>query len=356
MPNSRLAIAMLFSSKPKGFFVDCNEHGTFVARTSGANAPFVVEELREVPPGEATALAETLKQLQPKRSQTGFVHATVGMHSDKRLLRRATLDVKRVKETGYLDEVLQTQFRVEPDKYIAAILNSGDGGEYDTAKATLKDVLFCGVPQEEVVAFQEGVLAKGIYPERVEIGSVAGLGALVDYLGYTQSKIPTLVLELGLDSTHSFIISAGGVDSSRPIPIGLSSMIPVVQKELGLKDEESARKLFFSNTFDFTGMGALLIQRLLKELQSSIGFYEVQTGLTIGQVVCTQLPLKLSWIADVIATQLAVKTLRLDMVPWLHARNITLADSPNSLAADPRWLGVFSLMVQYHASVPEKKV
>ena len=244
---------------------------------------------------------------------------------------------------------------VEPDKFIAAVLNANDGAEYDTVKAAQKDVIFCGVPQEEVIAFQDSVLAKGIYPERVEIGSLAGLGALVDYLSYTQSKIPTLVLELGFDATHSFIISANGIDSSRPIPIGLSSMIPVVQKELGLKDEESARKLFFSNTFDFTGMGAQLIQRLLKELQSSIGFYEVQTGLTIGQVVCTQLPLKLSWIADVIATQLAVKPLRMDVVPWLHARNITLADSPNSLAADSRWLGVFSLMVQYHGLAPEKK-
>jgi len=346
---------MLFSSKTKGFFVDCNEHGTFVARTSGSIAPFVVEELREVPPGEATLLADTLKQLQPKRTQTGYVHATVGMHSERRLVRRATLEVKRVKESGYLDEVLSTQFRVEPEKYIAAILNANDGAEYDTGKATQKDVVFCGVPQEDVVTFQDGVLAKGIYPERVEMGSVAVLGALVDYLGYTQSKIPTLVLELGFDATHSFIISANGIDSSRPIPIGLSSMIPVVQKELGLKDEESAKKLFFSNTFDFTGMGPLLIQRLLKELQSSIGFYEVQTGLTIGQVVCTQLPLKLMWIADVIATQLAVKPLRLDVVPWLHARNITLADSPNSLASDPRWLGVFSLMVQYHALAPEKK-
>jgi len=346
---------MLFSTKPKGFFIDWNDHGTFVARTSGPIPPFVVEELREVPSGEATALAETLKQLQPKRSQTGFVHATVGMHSDQRLLRRATLEVKRVKETGYLDEVLQTQFKVEPDKFIAAVLNASDGAEYDMAKGTQKDVLFCGVPQEEVITFQDTVLAKGIYPERVEIGSLAVIGALVDYLSYTQSKVPTLVLELGYDTTHSFIISAGGVDSSRPIPIGLSSMIPVVQKELGLKDEESAKRLFYSNTFDFTGMGAQLIRRLLTELQSSIGFYEVQTGLTVGQVVCTQLPLKLNWIADVIATQLAVRSLRLDVVPWLHARSITLADSPNSLAADSRWLGVFSLMVQYHALASEKK-
>ena len=37
---------------------------------------------------------------------------------------------------------------------------------------------------------------------------------------------------------------------------------------LGLKDEESARKLFYSNTFDFTGMGSVLTKKLIKELQS----------------------------------------------------------------------------------------
>ena len=346
---------MLFSQKTKGFFVDCNEHGVFVARTSGSSAPFVVEELREAPPGDAAALAEILKQLQPKRSQTGYVHATVGMHSERRLLRRASLEMKRIKDAGYLDEVLTTQFRIEPEKYMAAVLHSLDGSEYEVGTSQSKDVLFCGMPQDEIISFQDGVLEKGIYPERLEIGSVASLGALNDYLSFTRSKVPTLLLELGFESTHSFILSSSGVDSSRPIAIGLSSMIPVVQKELGLKDEESAKKLFFSNTFDFTGMGPLLIQRLLKELQSSIGFYEVQTGLTIGQVICTQLPAKLAWIADVIAAQLAIKRLKLDLVTWLNARHITLADAAHPLASDARWLGVFSLMVHYHASAAEKK-
>jgi len=43
---------------------------------------------------------------------------------------------------------------------------------------------------------------------------------------------------------------------------------------------------------DFTGMGPVLIKKLLKELQSSIGFYEVQTGQSIGQVMATGLSSK----------------------------------------------------------------
>ncbi len=43
------------------------------------------------------------------------------------------------------------------------------------------------------------------------------------------------------------------------------------------------------------------MKKLLKELQSSIGFYEVQTGQSIGNVICTQLPASLSWLGTTMA-------------------------------------------------------
>jgi Tfp pilus assembly PilM family ATPase len=186
------------------------------------------------------------------------------------------------------------------------------------------------------------------------------LGGVVDCLAHAKSKVPTLVLEIGADATHSFIVSSTGVDASRPIPQGLDAMVPIVQKELGLKDEESARKLFYSNTFDFTGMGPLLIKRLLKELQSSIGFYEVQTGQSVGQVLCTQLSPKLVWLDAAIASALGITSLRLDPAPWLLSRQITLPEALAKNAQDVRWFGLLSLMAHYHtapanAVVPEEK-
>jgi hypothetical protein len=137
-------------------------------------------------------------------------------------------------------------------------------------------------------------------------------------------------------------------------------MIPVVQKKLGLKDEESARKLFYSNTFDFTSMGAELVQRLLKELQSSIGFFEVQTGQSIGHLVCTMLPDKLSWIETSIAGALGLSPIRLDLRPWLQASQITFSDNAAQTNLDARWLGLLSLMVSHQTAaangpLPEKK-
>ncbi|MBC7369529.1 MAG: hypothetical protein H7343_22400 [Undibacterium sp.] len=349
---------MFFSQKSNGYFIDANDHAVMLARTSATTAPFTIEEVLECPAGDPTALSAMVKLIQPKKSADGYLHAAVGVYPTKRIVRRHSLEPKRLKEPEYLNEVMTQQLRVEPSKFSMVLINANNGADYDLVKATQKDVLFCGVPSDDIVALQDSLLACGIYPERVELGSVAILGALADYLGGTKTKTPTLILEVGLDSTQSFIVSAAGVEASRPVMLGLDSMVPVVQKELGLKDEEAAKKLFYSNTFDFTGMGPLLVKRLLKELQSSIGFYEVQTGQSVGQVICTQLMPKLSWLEAAIATGLGIASLRVEPAGWLLNRQITLSDNVFKSMQETRWLGLLSLMSRYnidHALPSEEK-
>jgi len=347
--------------KPKGFFVELNDHAVMLARTSSPVAPFIVEDMRECTRGDAAALEECIQQIQSKKAPSGYLHACVGIYPAKRLVRRHALELKRLNEPAYLAEVCTQQFRIEQDKYSISILNAADGADYDLAKATQKEVIFCGMPGEDIATAQNFMLESGIYPERLELGSVAMLGGVVDCLAFTKSKTPTLVLEIGADTTHSFIVSATGVDVSRPISQGLDAMVPIVLKELGLKDEESARKLFYSNTFDFTGMGPLLVKRLLKELQSSIGFYEVQTGQSVGQVLCTQLSPKLAWLDAAIASALGITSLTLDPAPWLQSRQISLPEALAKTAQDIRWFGLLGLMAHYHSSpsahvvVPEEK-
>lgn len=348
---------MFFSPATKGYFVELSEHAILLARTSAPALPFTVEEVREVAPGDTAALADAITQLQPKKSPSGYLHATVSVYPPKRLVRRHSFDLKRVKEPAYFAEICTQQFRIEPEKYKIAILNAADGSDYDVNRSVQKEVLFCGLPAEDVDAMQQQLLELGIYPERLEIATVSVLGGLVDYLAHTKSKTPTLVLEMGAETTHSFIVTANGVEASRPIPQGLEAMVPVVQKELGLKDEESAKKLFYSNTFDFTGMGPLLTKRLLRELQSSIGFYEVQTGQSVGQVLTTQLAPKLAWLETAIANSLGVATLKLDGAAWLKDRQITIPENLARYPQDVRWFGLLALMGRYDTphAVPEEK-
>ncbi len=247
---------MLFSKKTKGYFVEMNENSVLLARTSSPfRRPWRLRSSRNAPWATRPA-SRSLKQLQPKRPPSGYLHAAVGVYPPRRVVRRHTLELKKMKEPAYMADVFTQQLRIEQDKFTIAMINANDGADYDLAKANQKEVIFCGAPNEDINATQESLLNSGIYPERLELGSVATLGALVDCLAFEKSKTPTLVLDVGNDTTHSFIVSSNGVEASRPIPQGLEAMVPVVQKELGLKDEESARKLFRSNTFDFTGHGA----------------------------------------------------------------------------------------------------
>ena len=349
---------MFFSPKTHGYFIDANEHAVTVARTSAAKAPFKIEEIRECPANAPDALAEIVRLIQPKKSADGYLHATVGVYPPKRIVRRHTLEPKRLKEPEYLKDLMSSQFRIDPANFVMILINATDGADYDLVKANQKEALFCGLPSDDIVTLQDTFLAGGVYPERLELGTVALLGGLSDYLSGTKTKTPTLMLEVGLESTQSFIVSAAGVEASRPIMLGLDSMVPVVQKELGLKDEEAAKRLFYSNTFDFTGMGPLLVKRLVKELQSSIGFYEVQTGQSVGQIICTQLMPKLGWLEGALASGLGIASLKVEPAGWLLNRQITVSDTVAKTIQESRWLGLLSLMTRYntdHALPAETK-
>lgn len=338
---------MLFSAKGKGLILDHGEQTSLIARVSSLSIPLTVEAILEFPSADEAAFKQALVQLMPKR-KTPYLHGYCGVSPEQRFVRRVSLEPKRLKEPEYLAEVATGQFRVDPLINSVGILNAFDGLEFDPGKATPgKEVIFCGMPIADVERLQKMVLAQGLFPERLELSTVAGLGAVIDYLRFSESSKPTIVLEIGAESTQSFIVSSRGLEASRPIAVGLEAMVPVVQKELGLKDEESARKLFFSNTFDFTGMGASLCKRLLKELQSSMGFYEVQTGQSIGQLICTVLPSKLAWLEPVIASQIGVGVLQVEFAPWLAARKITVSDSAASMPLDTRKINLFGLMMQF---------
>ncbi len=350
---------MLFSQKSKGFFLEISEHSVLAARTSSATAPFEVEELRECVANDTGALEAMLTQLQPKKAPTGYLHAAVGVYPASRVVRRHTVEPKRMKESGYFTDICAQQLRIERDKYSLFLVDAADGSDYEAAKSPPKEVVICGMPGDDAIATQSTLLEIGIYPERIELGSVATLGAVVNCLAQSKFRTPVLVLEVEAESMQSFIVTANGVEASRPIPQGLNAMIPIVQKELGLKDEESARRLFYSNTFDFTGMGPQLIKKILKELQSSIGFYEVQTGQSVGHVLTTQLSPKLPWIDTAVAAALGIKSLKLDPLPWLESRRISLRENLGANPSDTRWLGLLALMANHDSSdadaVEEKK-
>ncbi len=340
----------MLSAKTKGLYIERGRFSTLAAVTSSMARPFQIERLVELPmEADAEEVRTFIASLMTSKGAR-FVPAQVAVYPKSRFFRRHSVDTPaRMKEPAFFTELIQNQFRVDTEKNAVIVLNAIDGTAFDATKSLVnqKEIFVCGALVDELNELQDGVVGQGIFPESLQLGSVSAIGGLLDYGRHIKLRRPVLLLEIGLDRSNLFIVTQDRLDLCRPIPHGLDSMLPIIQSELGLKDEESARKLLYSNTFDFTETGASLLRKLLKELQSSMGFYEVQTGQSIGHLIVQLLPENLGWIRMALSKSLGIKPLRIDFKGWLEARSISMAPELGADALDHRWLGLLSMMPDF---------
>jgi hypothetical protein len=341
----------MLKPKTKGLFIDVSEFSILAVRTSGYKLPIIVEEVAEFPitsdccPEDVRAF---LEQLVDFKGASYYV-SRCGVYPKDRFLRYYEAESSnKVKDPSFLSEVLQSEFNVDPASNSVAILDARNGADFDFETGATKQLVFCGGPSAAFQEVQDQLLSYGVYPDRLELSSATTLGGVCDYARFNRLDAPILCVELTSQVANVFILNRGRVEVARPIPFGLDSIYPLLQRELGLKDEASARKLFYSNTFDFAEMGPKLLRRMIKELQATSGFYEVQTGLTIDRVFLSVLPNNLSWIAKTISDSLGIEIMQPNIEAWLESLNVKLADGVEVSNFGSRWLGVFSLMGEFH--------
>jgi hypothetical protein len=345
---------MLKKTRAKVLFLEVSEYSVLAARASVLEPPLVIEELREAPLGSSDDLATLVSEMMGQ-SKGQYVSSVIGIHPSSRFVRRGSLETPaKAKDPAYLAEYIQQQFQIDPAKNLINVIAAESGVAASAETGFPKELIFCGATLEEVRERQQWLVGASLYPERLEIGSVATVGGLMSYLNAEGVKSPTLLLEVLPENSQVFIFHGNTLDLARPIPYGMNSMFPVVQQELGLKDEESARKLFYSNTFDFTEMGPALMKKMLKDLQASTGFYEVQTGQTIGQIHLSLVPKNFGWMATSLAKSLGVEILKPEYPAWLKNAGIEAAPGVELAALDSRWLGLFSLMCKHEAKSETK--
>lgn len=341
----------MLNPKTKGLFVDISEFSILAARTSGFKIPMVIEDLAEYPLGSGVSpeeVRELFEGLVDFRGNGYFV-SRCGVYPEGRFVRYYEAETaNKAKDMNFLSEILKSEFNVDPQSNSVAILDAKDGSDYNPEESLTKRLVFCGAPSESFKQQQDNMLDFGLYPERLELSTVTTLGGVSDYAHFNEIKSPILCFELTSKSANIFIINRGQVDVARPVPFGLDSIYPLLQRELGLKDEASARKLFFSNTFDFAEMGPKLLRRMTKELQASTGFYEVQTGLTIENVFISVLPKNLSWVSKTVSDSLGLEILQPNLEKWLESLKIKLGEGVDVSNLGARWMGLFSLMGEFH--------
>ncbi len=281
------------------------------------------------------------------RKKGHFTRAYCSMMPVSRFIRRVTLEsANKAKDTAHLMELLSGTCKVNPNDNEVAMLQAS-GSHLDQEKPTTKEVMFVGARTDEISSIQAKLIGWGVFPLRLEMGTLPMLASIQKIAKAEGRKSPTLVLEVGESQSYIYIVGENGVDMTRNLSFGVSSMLPHIKAELGLADDAVARKILLANTFDFAEMAPILLRRLVKEIQASIGFYEVQTGYTIGQMYLANLSSRFQWVGNHLSRALGLDIMVVAFDRWMGAIGIDADSSMDLSNADPVVWSLISLSGNY---------
>ncbi len=335
----------MISAKKNNFIVEFRPSAIRAARISSEAAPTVVEEVVEIDLLKEESPAAAIREFAKVKS-TAYMHASSVIYPEGRLVRQVMLDSQRGKEVAFVMDFLRKSGGVDPETFSAYCLSAADGGEIDLAAYNKKDILVCGASKAELVAVQSALVDNGIYPRRIELGTLGTIGSLMDAIGSDASRSPVLFLEIDQHATNAVIVGPKGVEMARRIDCGAAHIAQALKEEMNLKDEAAAEKILQSRDFDLGPIAPKLLRKLLRELQSSIGFFEVQTGSSVSELYCLKDGRFLPWLEGSICDLLNLTPLPLDLGRWLEGKGVTFASEEVSAQVDNTWIGLFSLVLE----------
>lgn len=336
----------MISTKTKEFIVEYRPTSIRAARVSSLKAPLTVEELFSYSLKSDESDAEVVRKFG-KVKQNAFLMSSCAIYPDKRTVRRVTIDSGKGKEADFVFDLLKNEVKVEANEMTAFCLSPETGGEVDPSEFNKKNILVCGAAKSEILNIQESLLQIGVYPNRAEIGTISIIGMLKDALDWSENRQPILFLEVEDDYSNAIIIGPDGIEMSRRIDTGYSHIASALREELNLKDDSAAEKLMSSKDFDFGSFAKKILRRILRELQSSIGFFEVQTGQSVARLHCLRHHSKLNWFQDSLSQQLNLDAFEFDISSWLESKNIKLSAHESMKELDLTWLGLLSLLCEF---------
>lgn len=336
----------MISAKKKNFIVEFRPSTIRAARISSDTAPTVIEEVLEIDLLKNDSPATAIREFSKSKSN-GYMHASCSVYPQDRIIRQILLESARGKEVPFVVDYLRSSAGVDPDTFSVHCLSPADGGDIDLAAYNKKEILICGASTNSLAQTQDRLVESGIYPRRLELGTLGAIGALKDAIGSDSNRPPVLFLEIDVESTNAVIVGPKGVEMARKIDCGSMHIVQALKEEMNLKDEISAEKILSSRDFDLGPIAPKLLRKLLRELQSSIGFFEVQTGSSVSELYCLKEGKILGWLESSICDLLNLTPLSFDLNKWLEKNEISAASEEVLQQIDRTWVGLLSLALEF---------
>lgn len=332
--------------KVTGLFIEISEFGMLAIKTSSLVPPFAIEAVYESPLLDATNTQSFIRSLSGA-SKNQLSAANCVFYPRKRFLCKAELEnpMKGRDDPHYFQKLLRDKFRIETEGSIILVINPHDGNEFGLPPLP-KEVLFCGAPAQEIELWQNTFIDCAIYPERLEMGTLSGLGGFLDYCAFTQIKDPILWIELSSEGMIAVIVKQNKIDNVRFIPLGLDCILKALQEKLNIADLPTAHKVLMEGNSQLSELAPFILGPLVKDLQSFVSFYELQYTTQLKTMAFTLLPSSLSWIRDFLSKGLSISLLELNYSTWLAHKSIQVPTNAKALNGG-QWLNLCSLMLDY---------
>jgi len=345
----------LLAKRKKAVFAEIGDHRVLLARTDSFATPMKIEAVRECQPG-ATSPGEILEFCEVGR-RGSYAEAVCGVYPSPRIFHRhATDNPNKTRGDEFAQRVLREDLRLDPKETRYRLLHPLSGLLHDPLNTPSREVIFAGASRQSLLDSQTTCLDLGLFPQRLELAYVplfAGIRRLL-LAGEIDSSV--LVIDLSDHAGHAFVVDRSGLALTVRFERGLMQMVPVVQRGLGLRDEKSAEKVFFSQTFDFADMGELLLQDFIRDIKASAGQFEVTTGRSIGHLLLTNLSPELSWIQDAFVSSLSLKPWEPPLREVLDEGGIDPGDCWEQWKTNPaRWFPIACLMTRFEAETEKGK-
>jgi len=333
-------------SKSKGdaLFAYQQHNGLLLARANHFSKPVRITELI------STAFHETYGNpfLGIKRDaglKKGFadVHFVVSNNEFKHFFHRP-LSVSKSKSADYIPNTVKVWLDDEDEDFYFQVLDWETGEIVPIEEPSQELMLISGMKTRDLRLLQEQMVSGDLYPVKLECSIVLMLGFVKKLMAASMVKPPVMLLEVYKDSSLLVVVPNEGKPLLRKLESGESSMYEQVKNELGFKDAQSAQKLMYSSTIDLSDIGQQVISPLYREIGSIVGLFEVETGMSVSELLMTNIMPSQRWISDLLAKDLGMQIPEFDLIELCSMLDVQIEETLSWNMKDHRILPLLASM------------
>lgn len=358
--ESTLARPRIFASLSRrgprrSLVVEFNPNQILAAEiTRPYRGPAVIESAAEFERKDTVGLGRWVEDGAEGRK--AWLATVCGLVLPRGVIHRETLQLRELNEPHYIAGVIEQQqknraqtatpFKADPDDWTLRAVGALDGTPL-LADGPARPALICGIAHEELTRVQQRLFDDRLHTERIEAGLLPLFGTIYGCMERNRDTRAVVLAIIHPKVTSVYILGKEGVHTPYPVLHGFDSIVELARKELGIVDEEEARRRLRDGDQELVGLATKLVRRIGRDLKPVVDSYEMTTGQPVEEVFCPYLPPGLVWLGGPLARSIGRTAMTIDCADWLTKARLRPAEGVKGIG--PHWLGVLSLA----ADLPE---